>query len=339
MHDPAPALRFLRGGGEMGALIREFDWRSAGLGHPASWPASLKTAVGIMLNSAAPLYIAWGEHFVQLYNDAYRLILGELKHPEALGGTTPETWYEIWDFVGPLFDSVVSSGQAVAMQNTLLTMLRHGYPEECYFNFSYSPLTDELGDIKGVIVTGLEVTEKFIDARRAACVKQLVQGLSNATDVSQVSALLAATVRDFPDDLPFAVWYLVGADRTGLDLVSVAGIARGSPLSPESLDPATAPLYAGQLRLDAPVTIELPLDDGVLHLEGQAVTPTSLSVQPLCGGGSRLPDGYLVLAFNPKRPRDDAQRMFLKEVATQLELAVRRLNRYDLERRESQHQY
>lgn len=337
--DPAPGLRFLRGGGEMGALIRQLNWEPSGLGHPAHWPASLKTAVGIMLNSAAPVYIAWGARFVQLYNDAYRLILGELKHPAALGGTTPDTWHEIWDFVGPMFDNVVSSGRAVSMQNTLLTMLRNGYPEECYFNFSYSPLTDELGDIKGVIVTGLEITEKFIDARRAACIKQLVQGLSNAADMQQVGTLLAAIARDFPDDLPLAAWYAVRAGGGGLDLVAAAGIARGSPLTPEFLDPATDCVYAGRLRLDAPVTVEVPLGAGMVQLDSPAVPPSALSVQPLCYDGYLRPDGYLIVAFNPKRPSDDAQRMFLKEVATQIEHAARRLNRQDLERRENQHQY
>lgn len=67
---------FLSGGGEMGERIRTFDWLRTPLGAPSDWPQSLKTAVGIMLNSGYPMYIAWGPDFVQLYNDAYRPILG-----------------------------------------------------------------------------------------------------------------------------------------------------------------------------------------------------------------------------------------------------------------------
>ncbi len=46
---------FLSGGGELGALMRGFDWGSNPLGPPESWPQSLKTAVRIMLTSRQPI--------------------------------------------------------------------------------------------------------------------------------------------------------------------------------------------------------------------------------------------------------------------------------------------
>ena len=42
---------FLNGGGDMGARIRAYDWSRTPLGPPELWPASLKTAVRIMLTS------------------------------------------------------------------------------------------------------------------------------------------------------------------------------------------------------------------------------------------------------------------------------------------------
>jgi hypothetical protein len=35
-------------------------------------------AVRLLLGSGYPMYIAWGPEFIQLYNDAYRPILGRL---------------------------------------------------------------------------------------------------------------------------------------------------------------------------------------------------------------------------------------------------------------------
>lgn len=50
-HDP---LAFLAGGGEMGTLIRAFDWSVTPLGPIESWPGSLRTTVSICLNSDLP---------------------------------------------------------------------------------------------------------------------------------------------------------------------------------------------------------------------------------------------------------------------------------------------
>ena len=88
----------------------------------------------------------------QFYNDAYIPILGESKHPHALGATTDETWSEIWDFVGEAFRRALDTRQPIAMANELLLMRRNGYFEECYFSFSYSALLDRQEAANGVLV-------------------------------------------------------------------------------------------------------------------------------------------------------------------------------------------
>src|SRR5581483_8403999 len=93
--------KFLAGGGEMGALIREYDWERTPLGRPEAWPQSLKTAVRIMLTSRQPIWIGWGEQLIYLYNDPYKAIIGG-KHPWALGKPTGEVWREIWHDIGPM---------------------------------------------------------------------------------------------------------------------------------------------------------------------------------------------------------------------------------------------
>ncbi len=151
---------FLQGGGKMGELIRSFDWSASPLGPVANWPTSLKIATGIMLSMPFPMYIAWGSSFTQLYNDGFRPILGTDKHPNALGITTKETFAEIWHIIGPMFDGVME-GHPVRDANFMLQLNRNGYPEDCYFDFSYSPIPDENGIIGGVLITVIENTEKL----------------------------------------------------------------------------------------------------------------------------------------------------------------------------------
>ena len=62
---------FLKGGGEMGELIRAKDWSTTALGDPADWSQSLRTLVAVMLDNPFGMYIAWGSEYIQLYNDGY----------------------------------------------------------------------------------------------------------------------------------------------------------------------------------------------------------------------------------------------------------------------------
>ena len=72
---------FLAGGGEMGALMRAYDWSATALGKPETWPQSLRTALRILLNTNHPMFIWWGDELIQFYNDAYRQTMGPERHP------------------------------------------------------------------------------------------------------------------------------------------------------------------------------------------------------------------------------------------------------------------
>jgi len=150
---------FLQGGGEMGEMIRAKDWSKTSLGDPAGWPQSLCTIVAVMLDNPFAMYIAWGDDYTQIYNDGYRPILGATKHPQALGISTRETFAEIWTIIGPMFDGVMK-GKAVGFPDFMLPLNRNGFVEECYFDFSYSPIRKDDGEIGGILVTVIETTNK-----------------------------------------------------------------------------------------------------------------------------------------------------------------------------------
>ncbi|MGE0825413.1 MAG: PAS domain S-box protein [Candidatus Binatia bacterium] len=161
----------LSGGGTMGALIRAFDWSSSPLGPVSQWPSSLRTAVNLCLNSHFPIVIFWGPELRMLYNDAYMRILAD-KHPASLGQAAENVWPEIWSIVGPMLQQVLATRQATWVEDFLLVTQRHGYPEESYFTFSYSPIADDTGRVGGVFCPVTETTvrkqvEKALREREA----------------------------------------------------------------------------------------------------------------------------------------------------------------------------
>ncbi|WP_167758616.1 hybrid sensor histidine kinase/response regulator [Zemynaea arenosa] len=149
--------------GEVAALMREFDWSRSTLGDPSAWPQSLRALVSFMLHLKFPMFITWGEGLAFLYNDAYAEVLGA-KHPAALGQPFQQIWAEIWHDVEPLARRALS-GEAVYRENLPLLMRRKGFDEQTWFTFSYSPVYDETGVVRGVGCTCIETTRTVLAER------------------------------------------------------------------------------------------------------------------------------------------------------------------------------
>ena len=154
-------IKFLKGGGEMGELIRAKDWSKSPLGNIETWSPSLRTTLSIILNSKFPMFLFWGPKLLCFYNDAYRPSLGsDGKHPRILGEPAEESWQETWHIIKPIIDDVLVGGEATWNEDYLFTFYRNGNMEDGYWTFSYSPVEDESGEIAGVFVTCNETTKK-----------------------------------------------------------------------------------------------------------------------------------------------------------------------------------
>ncbi len=188
-------------GSELASLVETGDWADGPLGPPPEWPQSLRTAVGICLSSRFPILLWWGPELVMIYNDAYRPMLGQ-KHPRALGAPGREVWGEIWDVIGPMLEQVMTGGGATWSVDQLLVLERNGYPEECYFTYSYSPITDESGGVGGVFCAVTETTERVLGERRLATLAEMA-ALSGARDREQVVATTAGILAVNAADHPF----------------------------------------------------------------------------------------------------------------------------------------
>ena len=154
---------FLSDGGQAGALMRAHDWSASPLGHPRDWPQSLRSVVGLILNSKFPMFVAWGPELGFLYNDAYSEILGD-KHPSAIGRRFQDIWQEIWSDIHPIIVQALD-GQSTFYSNLPLTINRKGFDEPAWFTFSYSPVRDEAGAIAGMYCTAIETTADVLNQR------------------------------------------------------------------------------------------------------------------------------------------------------------------------------
>lgn len=150
--------------GEMANLVRTHDWAATPLGPLAQWPASLCTAVHIVLAHPFPTIVLWGRELIQVYNDPYRELMG-VKHPAGLGQPTRECWPEVWHINGPIYERVWK-GDSVSMEDALFPIQRSGMLEDAWFTISYSPVYDQAGQVAGIFLTIIETTRR-VRAERA----------------------------------------------------------------------------------------------------------------------------------------------------------------------------
>ena len=152
--------------GSAGRLIATRDWSKTPIGPIETWPASLKSALGLILPSPTPVVMLWGEDGVMLYNDAYAVFAGG-RHPELLGSKVREGWPEVAEFNDNVM-KVGLAGKTLAYKDHELTLHRHGRPEQVWMNLDYSPVLDEGGRPLGVIAVVVETTDRVRADRRAA---------------------------------------------------------------------------------------------------------------------------------------------------------------------------
>jgi len=226
--------------------VLSHDWDATPLGPIDGWPEQLQLLVQVMLTSEFPMMVVWGAEYTQLYNDAFRPILGREKHPDALGGSARETWREIWSEIGPLFSRVLDEGQAVRNVDQRLVINRNGYDEESFFTYSYSPIHDRTGHVAGLLVVATETTSGVVDRRRLRALGSLAGALVSATTIESVAEM---TVRALADtaELPAVEINFIVAD-------SVVRIASLRP-------PLTHPADRAILQRAATAETPLVLDD------------------------------------------------------------------------------
>lgn len=136
--------------------VREFAWADTVLGAIDCWPQALRTVVDVALGCAFPQIVVWGPELIQIYNDAYRELIGA-KHPAALGQPTREFRPELWPINGPLFDRVLKA-ETVSFKDDRYEFQRHDEMEVAYFSASYSPIRGDDGLVQSVLCTLLETT-------------------------------------------------------------------------------------------------------------------------------------------------------------------------------------
>jgi signal transduction histidine kinase len=329
--DPFPA------DGEIAQLLRAMDWAASPLGPPERWPQSLRTIVRVLLTSRFAMWLGWGPELSFFYNEAYRRATLGAKHPWALGRPSSEVWAEIWPDVQGRIESVLRTGQATWDEDLLLFLERNGYREETYHTFSYSPVMDDSGAIRGNLCVVTEETDRVIGERRLALLREAAAEIAGTNSEPELFAAIGNSLEGSPD-LPFTLTYLVDEAGTSARLAHATSFTAAHPAAPATLAldsadaiwPLTVALGPGGAVVDL---AQLP---GDLPTGRWDAPPRQALVLPLRQSGQTGLAGFFIAALNPFRPLDDGNRSFVELFAGQLAAGLANVQAYEAERQRAE---
>jgi PAS domain S-box-containing protein len=335
--DPFSSQALFAGGGELGALMAKTDWSRTALGPVASWPKNLKTCIRIVLTSRQPMFVWWGDHLINLYNDAYKAIVGG-KHPQALGQPAQEVWREIWDQVRPRAEMAMRANEGTYDEALLLIMERYGYREETYYTFSYSPVPNDQGGIGGIFCANSDDTSRIISERQLAVIGELAAKTGDARTWQEVCRSTALSLIANPRDLCFSLIYAVESDPYEMILAGFSGI---DPHHPAAVDRITSrgkrswPVFEACQNHEIIFARDFARDQ-TLPSGAWDTPPQTVAVVPVAAGGPGSRAVALVVGLNPYRKVDDNYTGFLKLIANQIATSLANAEAYEQERRRAE---
>ena len=328
------------GGGTMGKLIRSHDWSQTSVGAIENWSPSLKTALSMMLSSRFPMFIWWGQdESINFYNDAYIPILGA-RHPDALGQPAFQVWAEVWDTLSPQIEGVLKEGKAYWNEDYHVILHRNGYQEETYFTFSYSPIFSETGDIAGIFCAITEETRRVLSDRRIKTLRELAAETVKAKTVEDAVKIAIATLEHNPQDLPFALLYLLDETESLARLVATSESIKGMsvcPLEVELEDNSDDLWLLKQVLLsrESQVIQLNPSKYGSLPGGAWSESPKLAVVLPIALSGQTV-KGWVIAGVSPVRELDNDYQGFFDLIAGQIATAIANAQAYEAEKQRAE---
>ena len=281
-----------------------------------------------------------------LYNEAYAEEVAGHKHPNLMGTGFSGPFSELWDAVKDIFAECARTGISIRKEDDYLPIERHGFLEETFYSWSWTPLYGGTNSILGFYNAPFETTQSVLSHRRMHMINDLGGNLSRAQCKKHFWKLLLESLAHNHLDVPFALLYSAGemeeGDQSSTCSASGSTISQRSCLlegsigvpdrhvaAPQHIDLKRScegffPAFREAMRTREPTLLRTK--DGSLPealLEGidfrgfgdpchEAVI---LPVRPTTG---ELVLGFLVLGINPRRPYDTEYQAFTSMLNRQL---------------------
>lgn len=219
------------------------------------------------------------------------------------------------------------NGEPGGSLDALLPMQRHGYTEECYFDFTFTPVFGQTGTVDGVFNAVIETTYRVISERRNSFLQKLSKALGGAKSLNEVCSAFIATTASNRKDIPFALLYSAsqGGDPVFLDGTECneVKLKRNWPFGGSGADADALHIQdVNDYLFDVP---QGPWPEA----------PKEAFIVPLKENDGRI-TGFMVLGVSSRRALDGEYRSFFESVGASLSTVINTIGVLQEERKRAE---
>lgn len=214
--------------------------------------------------------------------------------------------------------------------------------EETYFTFSYSAILGATGTVDGIFCACTETTARVIDERRLRTLRDLASRSSEARSAEEACTVAARLLGQNARDIPFALIYLLDAQRTVAQRAALSGLSSSHRAAPATIAvlPSSQehrwPLFEVMQQATPRLVTNLQEQFGTLPTGPWPESPEAALVLPLNAPEQQQVTGFLVAGVNPRRVLDEPSRDFFQMVAGHVATAVANARAYEEERKRAE---
>lgn len=150
------------------------DGLSTPLGAIATWSLSLKNVFGILSSSGCPMFLVWNcdrsqnclSERVLIFNDAYLYLLENIKISVLSQPLLNAYWMKEWRYIQQTVKQVLATGETLQSKRKLFSTETESNSQRYFYTWSYSPIWDETGQVRGVFATRYQTTVEEITVKK-----------------------------------------------------------------------------------------------------------------------------------------------------------------------------
>jgi len=128
-----------------------FDWSASPLGEPDRWPATLRLAADLLLNTPLPMLLVWGRGTTVVFNAAYAALAGPA-YGRVPGGNVPPVMPPPLAAAGDALQQAWD-GEPVLAAGRTLAFAGGGIPAGALFDLYFTPVRGDDGAVQGIVCT------------------------------------------------------------------------------------------------------------------------------------------------------------------------------------------
>lgn len=189
--------------------LLDYPWHSTAMGPIGSWPMELRAHVICIMANPEPRCVFWGSDFRMIYNQACVSRLGAMR-PAALGNPAADWGQGLHDHHSQQIRHTIKNGVSAIIRDVeVLSTAAHGFLEDYYHNFTFTPIPQLDGHCGGFLFEYVDTTQSVFQRNRDSLVATITATAATTKSLRDLWTVIVDAIGAESRDVVYAIAYTI----------------------------------------------------------------------------------------------------------------------------------